>query len=347
MRLLAVVKAKQIPAAVVTASRDCGPVIAAAGLADGFTVCVEGTEAAERSLPNKPDQAMFLEAARRVEVSPADAVLLDASVARVEAGHGAGFALVVGVDRRGQGQQLAESGADVVLTSLVELESVLPSGAHASHAPVSGRERHWAGGANKVRSTGWHLVFGDFDPLHEATREALCALGNGYWGTRGAVPGSTCDGIHYPGTYLAGVYNRLTDQLNGRTVETEHRVNAPDWTFLTVRLADGAVLQIATGRTGDAYPPSRSGSTVRRTHSRRSLSRQRGPNHSRQLAAIRVNVRTTFGRTGSDRRGRRLVGRGRDRIADQRSGLQSQRGRRRTVGAPAFGGSSILTGQSA
>src|SRR5699024_7309886 len=60
--------------------------------------------------------------------------------------------------------------------------------------------------------------------------------------TRGAVPGSTADGVHYPGTYLAGVYNRLRTDLNGRSVETEHLVNAPDWAFLTVQPGDGPLL---------------------------------------------------------------------------------------------------------
>ena len=35
--------------------------------------------------------------------------------------------------------------------------------------------------------------------------------------------------MHYPGTYLGGVYNRLRSQVQGRTVEDEHLVNAPNW----------------------------------------------------------------------------------------------------------------------
>ncbi|QHE74212.1 Trehalose-6-phosphate phosphatase (plasmid) [Rhodococcus sp. WAY2] len=100
----------------------------------------------------------------------------------------------------------------------------------------------WCGGAQPTPPGGWNLVHDRFDHAQEATREALCTLGNGYWATRGAVPGSTADAVHYPGTYLAGIYNRLTTALDGHTVETEHLVNAPDWTFLTVRVGDGPVL---------------------------------------------------------------------------------------------------------
>ncbi|MYR88269.1 hypothetical protein GTY41_25915, partial [Streptomyces sp. SID685] len=44
----------------------------------------------------------------------------------------------------------------------------------------------------------------------ERLRESLCTLGNGYVATRGALPECTADELHYPGTYAAGLYNRLT-----------------------------------------------------------------------------------------------------------------------------------------
>ncbi|MGA8017660.1 MAG: hypothetical protein WCA42_02215, partial [Desulfobacterales bacterium] len=39
--------------------------------------------------------------------------------------------------------------------------------------------------------------------------ETLCTLGNGYFCTRGAAEEAEDDGIHYPGTYIAGGYNRM------------------------------------------------------------------------------------------------------------------------------------------
>ena len=59
-----------------------------------------------------------------------------------------------------------------------------------------------------MRSDPWLLVYEGFDPAHETHREALTTLGNGYMATRGAMPEHADDGVHYPGTYLAGVYNR-------------------------------------------------------------------------------------------------------------------------------------------
>jgi alpha,alpha-trehalase len=82
----------------------------------------------------------------------------------------------------------------------------------------------------------WSLVYEGFDPEKEALREALCTLGNGYFATRGAAPESSADKVHYPGTYVAGVFNRLTTELDGMTIENEDMVNLPNWLPLTFRI---------------------------------------------------------------------------------------------------------------
>ncbi|GAA0527591.1 glycoside hydrolase family 65 protein [Saccharopolyspora thermophila] len=85
----------------------------------------------------------------------------------------------------------------------------------------------------------WQIIYRGFDPGDEGRREALCTLGNGYFATRGAAPESRADGVHYPGTYIAGCYNRLTSAVAGREVEHESLVNAPNWLLLTFRVGDG------------------------------------------------------------------------------------------------------------
>lgn len=86
----------------------------------------------------------------------------------------------------------------------------------------------------------WLLGYDGYDPAAEGVRESLCALGNGYFATRGAAPESTADGVHYPGTYVAGGYNRLTTEIGGRAVENEDIVNVPNWLPLTFRADGGA-----------------------------------------------------------------------------------------------------------
>ncbi|WP_018231033.1 glycosyl hydrolase family 65 protein [Thioalkalivibrio thiocyanodenitrificans] len=85
----------------------------------------------------------------------------------------------------------------------------------------------------------WSLVYEGYRPDQEGLREALCTLGNGYFATRGAAPDSRADDVHYPGTYLAGGYNRLVSEVAGRKVENEDLVNLPDWLPLTFRIDDG------------------------------------------------------------------------------------------------------------
>ena len=85
----------------------------------------------------------------------------------------------------------------------------------------------------------WSLIYDGFDPEHESLREALCTLGNGYFATRGAAPESEAGSIHYPGTYLAGGYNRLKTEIAGRVVENEDLVNMPNWLVTRFRPEKG------------------------------------------------------------------------------------------------------------
>jgi len=93
---------------------------------------------------------------------------------------------------------------------------------------------------------GWLLRYDGVDDAQEALRETLCSVGNGRFATRAAAPESRADGVHYPGTYAAGVYNRLVDDVAGRPVSNESLVNLPDWQSLTVRIGNGPWLDLAS-----------------------------------------------------------------------------------------------------
>ncbi|MGK4585757.1 glycoside hydrolase family 65 protein [Kitasatospora sp. HPMI-4] len=85
----------------------------------------------------------------------------------------------------------------------------------------------------------WTLRYEGFDPAQEGVREVLCAVGNGYLVTRGAAPESRADGVHYPGTYLAGCYDRASSSVDGHIVDNEDLVNCPNWLPLTFRPQGG------------------------------------------------------------------------------------------------------------
>ncbi|WP_227492314.1 beta-phosphoglucomutase family hydrolase [Nocardioides salarius] len=214
VELLHRLRAGGVPVALVTASRNAEALLAAADLDRVFDVVVDGESAAESALPGKPDPATFVEAARRLGVAPGRAAVVEDAVAGVQAARRGGFGLVVGVDRSGHREALEAAGADLVVEDVSQLD------------------------LGALRADPWLLVYQGFDPAHEGHREALTTLGNGYLGTRGAAPERAADGVHYPGTYLAGVYNRLTSTVHDREVEDEHLVNAPNWLCLDVRTGE-------------------------------------------------------------------------------------------------------------
>jgi alpha,alpha-trehalase len=86
--------------------------------------------------------------------------------------------------------------------------------------------------------TAWQLEYRDYEPGDEKLREALCTLGNGYFCTRGASAQACADAVHYPGTYLAGGYNRLKTEIAGHIIENEDLVNIPNWLPLNFRIVD-------------------------------------------------------------------------------------------------------------
>jgi HAD superfamily hydrolase (TIGR01509 family) len=205
-----------IDVAVVSASRHCAQVLEAAKLGSLIDVRVDGVTASVMELASKPDPAMFLEAARRLGVSPSRAVVIEDSLSGVRAGRMGGFGNVVGVDRVG-GIDLGAAGANVVVTDLGELE-LLGQGPNAGP---------------------WRLVYNDPPSAEEGKVETLSTLGNGYFATRGARPWAIDDGVSYPGTYIAGVYNRLQSRLADQFVEMESIVNVPNWLPVTFRMEGG------------------------------------------------------------------------------------------------------------
>ncbi len=82
----------------------------------------------------------------------------------------------------------------------------------------------------------WSLIYDNYAPKEEKLREVLCALGNGYFVTRTAAIESKADDIHYPGTYLAGGYNRLKTKIQGKEIKNEDLVNFPNWLRLKFRI---------------------------------------------------------------------------------------------------------------
>jgi trehalose/maltose hydrolase-like predicted phosphorylase len=92
---------------------------------------------------------------------------------------------------------------------------------------------------------GFLLTYDGFEPESEGLREALTSTGNGYLCTRGAAEWEEADGVHYPGTYVHGGYNRETTILSSVPVLNEDLVNMPNWLVLQLRIEGGEAIRLA------------------------------------------------------------------------------------------------------
>lgn len=94
----------------------------------------------------------------------------------------------------------------------------------------------------------WTVTYRGFDKKEHPLQEALCTLGNGYFASRGNLEmfkndhkkivfkESVTKRWNYPGTYLAGGYNRMESKVQYRIIENEDLVNWPNWTFLSFKI---------------------------------------------------------------------------------------------------------------
>jgi alpha,alpha-trehalase len=152
-----------IKVAVFSSSRNAQAVLRNAGVLDRFDAKVDGGDMAEQGLPGKPDPAILHEAAARLGVAPEHAAVVEDAIAGVEAGARGGFALVIGVDRGEQEEQLARAGADQVVGGLAEL--ALRDGNRIAVKTLGRLPSVWAHEAPvRERLTGKRLaVFLDYD----------------------------------------------------------------------------------------------------------------------------------------------------------------------------------------
>ncbi|MEN8211323.1 MAG: beta-phosphoglucomutase family hydrolase [Thermodesulfobacteriota bacterium] len=197
--------------AIVSSSKNCEPVLKSAAIETLFDAKVDGVVSENLNLTGKPEPDIFLEAAARLDTDVNRCVVVEDALSGVKAGKKGGFGMVIGVNRSNQAKELKKKGAHLVVNDLCEVET-----------GVEGR--------------GWDQIYIGFDPEDEGRREAMCALGNGYFVTRGAAPEAKADDVHYPGTYLAGGYNRLKTKIAGRIVENEDLVNIPNWLCFNFRI---------------------------------------------------------------------------------------------------------------
>ncbi|MCK4569542.1 MAG: beta-phosphoglucomutase family hydrolase, partial [Bacteroidales bacterium] len=220
VELIHTLKEKSIHVGVASSSKNCKQVLEAAGLLDLMETRIDGVVSAELGLQGKPEPDIFTTAADRLGVSYDRAVVVEDAVSGVQAGKKGNFGLVLGIAREDNRQELLVGGADIVVADISEIG-------------FDGIEEWFEEGLPK---DNWDLVYYGYDPAKERTRESLLTLGNGYFGTRGSLEESRADEHHYPATYMAGLYNRLSSDVAGKDIVNEDFVNVTNWTQVSFRI---------------------------------------------------------------------------------------------------------------
>jgi len=224
IELIHTLKDSGIPLGLATSSKNAARVLDITGLSDLFQTRVDGIVSAELGLEGKPSPDIFHKACDQLGAAYDRSVIIEDANSGVEAGYRGHFGLVLGVARENNQDELELHGADLVVEDLKQINL---SDIH-----------NWF--AEDGQSKGWSIEYHSYDSAREGTRETLCAVGNGYFCTRGAmeeIPATLDE--NYPGTYIAGLYNSLESNIGGRTVANEDFVNSPNWLPLTFRIGSG------------------------------------------------------------------------------------------------------------
>lgn len=215
-------KEEGIRVGVASSSKNCRQVLQTAGLLDLFETRVDGEVSAEIGLKGKPEPDIFTVAADNLNVSYDRAVVVEDAVSGVEAGRKGNFGLVLGIAREDNEKELYAHGADIVVDDIdaIGFDGIVNWFKHG------------------LSQDNWSITYHDYIPEKEKTREALLTVGNGYFGTRGAMPEAVTGPFNYPGTYMAGVYNRLVSKVGDRDTENEDFVNVVNWLPFSFRIND-------------------------------------------------------------------------------------------------------------
>lgn len=123
LRFIKQLRKSGIPLAVVSSSKNCVAVLAAAGALELFDVKIDGLDASAQELRGKPAPDIFLAAARHLNVEPTKCGAVEDATAGVEAARNADYKFVIGVNRDAeeQARSLRKHGAHIVVSDLDEL----------------------------------------------------------------------------------------------------------------------------------------------------------------------------------------------------------------------------------
>jgi len=222
VKLMERLKGEGIRLGVASSSKNCEAVLKAANLSHLVETRVDGVVSAATGLNGKPAPDIFTTAAHNLNSDYSRSVVVEDASSGVAAGKNGNFGLVLGLARENNENALYENGADVVVKDIEDFD-------------FEAIEKWFEKG---VKEDSWKLNYYGYDSNKERSREALLTVGNGFFGTRGAMEESCAGKYNYPGTYIAGMYNKLATPIAGRDIWNEDFVNVPNWLPIRFKIED-------------------------------------------------------------------------------------------------------------
>ncbi len=208
---------KGIKAGVASSSKNCQFILEETKLIDYFETVVDGNVSKELGLKGKPQADIFITAAKNMGLKPKECIVVEDAVSGVQAGKNGNFGMVLGITRTGDKRALRANGADIVVEDMDEI----------SFKDVE----DWF--EKGIIEDAWNLSYFLFDAKNERLREALTTVGNGYMGVRGSFEGVKIkNDTFYPGTYIAGLFNKIPSDVHGKEIFNNDFVNIPNWQLI-------------------------------------------------------------------------------------------------------------------
>ena len=218
-----------VKVAIASSSKNSNYILEKSGLLDKFETVVDGIKAEEEELKGKPEPDIFIKAADEIGLHPSQCLMVEDATSGIKAGKQGNFSCVIAVAREENKHELRRFGGDFVVNDLKEI--------------------NWKSLENwyekYLYEDNWRIKYHGFAQSEEKLRETLTTVGNGYFATRGCFENEQAyKDIHYPGTYIAGLFNKVPTMIHDKKIYNNDFVNAPNWLRIDFKIGDGNYLDI-------------------------------------------------------------------------------------------------------
>jgi HAD superfamily hydrolase (TIGR01509 family) len=253
VRFAAALDGAGLKLALASSSKNAKAMLSQLELTDGRTLLsIFDTDLSGREVPRgKPDPALFLLSAEALEVPPGECVVVEDATAGVQAARAGGMASI-GIARLGDEALLNAAGADLVVTSLDDVDVGAIASGEVRTRPVRA-PRAMDPVMALTQDPGWVGSHLGYSVLTESVIESRFALSNGFLGMRASrtvTHGPTwLSWLGYlrwgswPRFYVAGLFDTPNIEPPVPTL-----VPLADWSRVRI-LLDGQALSTREGET--------------------------------------------------------------------------------------------------